>query len=62
MCHPGLAMRDREMTTEPAPASEEQWAVCHPGLRGTAGEIVMGRGGARWKTMYQPGHLRLLTL
>ena len=30
MCHPGLAMRDREMTTEAA--SEEQWSVGHPGL------------------------------
>ena len=53
VCHPGLAMRDREMTTEAA--SEEQWSVGHPGLRGTAGEIVMMRGGARWKTLYQPG-------
>ena len=51
--HPGLAMRDQEMTTEAA--SEEQWSVGHPGLRGTAGEIVMMRGGARWKPMYQPG-------
>ena len=46
-------MRDQEMTTEAA--SEEQWSVGHPGLRGTSGEIVMMRGGARWKPMYQPG-------
>ena len=38
VCHPGLAMRDREMTTEAA--SEEQWSVGHPGLRGTAGKTL----------------------